>query len=142
MRLSKSSFIWLAIVMCIPAAFQARPFAAQSAASGTIEGTVTDATGAVVSGATVEIKNVLTNYDKTTTTDSSGVFQFSNLPFNNYYLRSPSRGFDVATDLNIRSTVPVSIVVALAVGVGSARQSRSKHRGPTCWKRFPMRIAT
>jgi len=39
--------------------------------SGTITGTVTDPSGAVVAGATVEIQNKVTGYDRTTTTDAA-----------------------------------------------------------------------
>ena len=42
--------------------------------TGTIQGTVTDANGAIVPGATVEIKNLETNLTKTLTTDDGGRF--------------------------------------------------------------------
>ena len=40
--------------------------------TGTIQGTVTDANGAIVPGANVEIKNLETNLSRTLTTDDGG----------------------------------------------------------------------
>ena len=46
---------------------------AQSAGNaGTINGTVTDATGAIVPGATVSIRNPVSGYERTATADSAG----------------------------------------------------------------------
>jgi len=61
-------------------------------ASGTVEGNRCRSTGAVVSGAKVEIRKPLTGYQQATTTDTSGVFRFSNLPFNNYHIEITQQG--------------------------------------------------
>src|SRR5688572_24067157 len=47
---------------------------AQNLSTGSIQGTVTDEQGAIVQGATVEARNVATNFSKTFTTDSDGRF--------------------------------------------------------------------
>jgi hypothetical protein len=52
--------------------------------TGTVSGSVTDPTGAVVSGSTVSLQNPVSGYQRSTTTDPSGHFQFTNLPFNPY----------------------------------------------------------
>lgn len=54
--------------------------------SGTIYGTVTDPTGAVVPGALVEIENPVSHYTKQTQADASGQYQFANVPLNPYRL--------------------------------------------------------
>src|SRR2546425_6869736 len=106
----------LASALFILSIFLAQPVQAQSVASGTVEGTVADPTGAVVSGAKVEIRNPLTGYQQATTTDTSGVFRFSNLPFNNYHIEITQQGFAAAgQDVNVRSTVPASVKVTLTV---------------------------
>jgi len=106
----------LATALFILSIFLAQPVQAQSVASGTVEGTVADPTGAVVSGAKVEIRNPLTGYQQATTTDTSGVFRFSNLPFNNYHIEITQQGFAAAgQDVNVRSTVPASVKVTLTV---------------------------
>ena len=91
--------------------------AAQSAASsGSISGTVVDATGAVVSGATVKLHNPVSGLDRTVTTDGAGQFSFTNVPFNPYHLSVQAQGFSpAAQDVSVRSTVPVSLQVSVAV---------------------------
>src|SRR5262245_51530436 len=89
---------------------------AQSVASGTIEGAVTDASGGVIVGAAVEIQNPITGFRQTTMTDAMGAFRFTNIPFNQYHLQVTQQGFATsAQDLNIRSTVPVTVKLMLSV---------------------------
>ena len=84
--------------------------------SGILDGTVTDATGGVVHGATVEIHNPVSHYDRSTTTDTNGKFRFANVPFNPYHLVVTATGFAASsTDVDIRSAVPMSVNVALKV---------------------------
>ena len=54
--------------------------------SGSISGTVTDSTGAVIPGAVVSVQNPVSTYARSATTDGAGHFRFSNLPFNPYHL--------------------------------------------------------
>ena len=89
---------------------------AQSVASGTIEGTVVDPTGGVVVGATVEIRNPITGFQQMVLTDASGMFRFTNIPFNPYHLQVTQQGFSpAAQDVNVRATVPISVKITLAV---------------------------
>jgi hypothetical protein len=90
---------------------------AQSAgSSGTINGTVTDVSGAVVPGATVVVVNPVSHYSSQTTTDSAGHYRFSNLPLNPYHLTVSAAGFAAFTqDLDVRSSVPLAATEALQV---------------------------
>jgi hypothetical protein len=94
---------------------------AQSAGSaGTINGTVTDTTGAIVPGATVTIANPVSGYSRTATADSDGHYQFTNLPFNPYHLAVSMAGFAAySQDVQVRSTVPVTIKNILGIGATS-----------------------
>ena len=96
---------------------------AQSAGnSGSIDGTVTDPTGAVVSKARVEIRNPVSGFDRSTTTDSSGRFQFTNIPFNPYHLTVTAPGFAAyVQDVEPRSSVPISVAIKMQVA-GSTEQ--------------------
>src|SRR5450755_429599 len=77
--------------------------------SGSVNGTVLDPTGAVVAGATVEIRNPVSGFDRSTTTDNDGRFAFTNIPFNPYHLTVTASGFMMsAQDVEPRSSVPVS----------------------------------
>ena len=106
----------LALFVLTPAAI----YAQSGGSSGTIHGTVTDPTGAVVPGATVTIENAVSHYSSRTTSDSAGHYQFSNLPFNPYHIVIAETGFtSVTQDVDVRSVVPLSLTTALQVGGGS-----------------------
>jgi Carboxypeptidase regulatory-like domain len=93
-----------------------RSVSGQSVASGTIEGTVVDPTGAVVTGAMVEMRNPLTGFQQTAVTDSSGMFRFTNVPFNPYHIQVTQQGFSpAALDVNVRTTVPIPVKMMISV---------------------------
>src|ERR1700761_5020800 len=88
--------------------------------AGTVVGTVTDATGAIVPGATVSIENPVSGYSRVTTTDSSGHYQFTNLPLNPYHVVVSLTGFASSTqDVQVRSFVPTTLKTTLMVGATS-----------------------
>jgi hypothetical protein len=103
------TMLLLFVFLCV-----ARP---QSGSSGSIQGVVNDPSGAVVAGATVEIDNVVSGYSRTVTTNADGAFKFTNLPFNTYHTTVTAKGFATFTeDVDVRSSVPVSVTVSLKVG--------------------------
>jgi hypothetical protein len=88
--------------------------------SGSISGAVTDPSGAVVPGATVTVENPVSGYLRTAKTDSTGRFQFSNLPFNPYHVTAAATGFGgVAQDADVRSAIPVNVNITLKVAGSS-----------------------
>ena len=91
---------------------------AQSAGNaGSINGMVIDQSGAVVPDVTVQIHNPVSQYDRTGTTDNDGRFSFPNVPSNNYHLSVTGPGFvTFAQDVEVRSTVPISLKITLQVG--------------------------
>jgi carboxypeptidase family protein len=89
----------------------------QTLSSGTVNGTVVDQSGAVVPGSTVELRNDISRYQQSTTTDAAGMFRFSNVPFNNYRVTAALSGFNTTTqDISIRSAVPQDVKLTMAVG--------------------------
>ncbi len=94
---------------------------AQSAGSGgTIYGTVTDTTGAILPNATVKIENPVSGYTRDTTSDSQGRYQFTNIPLNPYHLVVSAKGFAARSqDIDVRSPVPVTLKSVLNVGAES-----------------------
>jgi hypothetical protein len=66
---------------------------AQSAAMGTLTGTVTDASGTVVANATVTATNVDNGQMRGTTTATDGSYKFDGLPPGNYRLKFEAVGF-------------------------------------------------
>lgn len=84
----------------------------------TLSGTVTDATGAVIVGATVKIHNPVSGLDRSVPTDNAGQFSFSNVPFNPYHLTVMAKGFSPsAQDVELRSTVPANLNITLQAAV-------------------------
>jgi len=79
---------------------------AQTAATGALQGTVTDATGAVVPGATVTLTSTTTGQVRTATTGADGVYRFPLLPPGTYNLKFVANGFKgaEATGLNVNVT--------------------------------------
>src|SRR6266478_2093050 len=61
--------------------------------TGSISGTVTDSSGAVVSGAQVTLTSVGTSATRATTTDSAGAYNITNLSPSLYELKVSSQGF-------------------------------------------------
>lgn len=96
---------------------------AQTAGDGSLEGTVTDASGAVVANATVTATNVATNVATVRESSSAGFFSISPLPPGTYTVQVAAKGFEtlvqdnvVVDALQIRSLNPV-------LKVGEANQT-------------------
>ncbi|HWN97953.1 MAG TPA: TonB-dependent receptor, partial [Blastocatellia bacterium] len=88
--------------------------------AGTVQGVVTDPSNAVVSDAGVTIENRITGYKRETSTDATGAFRFDNIPPNTYLLSVSAKGFNVAQQtLTVRSSVPQSLAIALAIAARS-----------------------
>jgi Carboxypeptidase regulatory-like domain len=117
---SRRALRLLVAALCFCAATMPRAALAQNLGSaGTINGTVMDPSGAVIAGATVTVLNPVTGFTRTVTTDSSGEFTFTNVPFNPYHLTATAKGFaEQAQDLDVRSTVPVNLKIAMQLTGG------------------------
>jgi Carboxypeptidase regulatory-like domain/TonB-dependent Receptor Plug Domain len=107
-------FLTLALVTVL--ALLAPAARAQTGNSGTVSGIVTDPSGGVVSNATVTIHNPVSEYERSATTDASGAFSFTNVPFNPYHLSVNLKGFaPYAQDVDVNSSVPITIKIGLQV---------------------------
>src|SRR5260370_29436175 len=90
-------------------------------ATGGVNGTILDATGAVVAGASVTITNQGRKISNNTTSNGSGYYLFINLPPGVYFLSVEKRGFKKSTtesfslEVNQTITQPIHMVVG-AVG--------------------------
>ena len=104
---------------------------------GTLEGTVTDASGAVVPNATVTIINTDENTSRTVTTDASGNYTAVDLKAGHYSVEVSNAGFKTTRvdgiELGARQTLRVD--AALSVGevsqqveVTGAERGRDHHR--------------
>jgi hypothetical protein len=89
----------------------------QDITSGTIQGTVSDEQGAVVPGATVEARNVDTNFSRTFTTDSDGRFTFLSMPSGRYVVSVTKTGFGKLNQENVDVTVGRSVSLDITLKV-------------------------
>jgi hypothetical protein len=95
------------------------PFAAGQGmgSAGSVSGTVVDPSGAVVRGASVELQNRVSGYDRTVVTDESGTYHFLDLSPNNYRLSAKAPGFTgYGADVAVRGTVPVTQQIVMTLG--------------------------
>jgi hypothetical protein len=115
----------------------------QATAAGSLTGTVTDPTGAVVPGAAVVVTNAATGQEFTAKTNDEGIFTIPTLGSGLYTATISVKGFKQAkvTEIKIDAGKPSSFAVALEIGsqdqtvtiVGSAEllQTQSATVGTT-----------
>src|SRR5688572_28431803 len=83
----------LGICLFVMLLFSAAVLAQTQITSETIQGTVVDEKGAFVPGASIEIRNVDTNYSRSATTDDEGRFVALLLPSGKYTITVTKTGF-------------------------------------------------
>jgi outer membrane receptor protein involved in Fe transport len=85
---------------------------------GTILGTVTDASGAVISGASVKIHNDNTGQDRATQTSADGSYTVSELPIGTYTVTVSQSGFQTSVTSSVTVDVGVERRVDAALKPG------------------------
>ena len=110
----------LRIVPALALIFAALAAPAQSGNAGAVRGTVTDPSGAVVPNVDVQLVNGVSGFGQTATTDATGHFVFSNVPFNPYRISVSAPGFaPLNRNVEIRSSVGTILNLTLQVAGGS-----------------------
>jgi hypothetical protein len=105
----------LAVLLSIPLGLHAQQY------SGTIVGTVTDSTGAVIPGATVTATNTGTGESVHQTSGSKGEFTFAQLPIGTYEVRVKQGNFKefVETGVVVHTSTPTEVPAVLQVGAAT-----------------------
>src|SRR5437667_1712889 len=99
--------------------------------TGTIQGTVTDANGAIVPGASVEIKNLDTNLTRTLTTDEGGRFVALALPPGPYSVTVSKQGFATAVAEKLDLTVGQALNLPVAMKISQVQERVTITATPT-----------
>src|SRR5438132_2302588 len=99
--------------------------------TGTIQGTVTDANGAIVPGASVEIRNLDTNLSRTLTTDEGGRFIALALPPGKYSVTVSKQGFATAVAEKLDLTVGQTLNLPVAMKISSVEERVTINATPT-----------
>src|SRR5689334_20645182 len=117
-RVNRYSMLAVFVLICF-----ALNSAAQSTASGTINGRVVDQQGAVIPGAAIVARNVDTGLQRSTTSSSQGDYQISNLPPGVYEVGASSPNFAASRVPRVVIQVGDQRDVNFRLSIGSAQQT-------------------
>ncbi len=112
----------ITLVLCLLASFA---FAQSEIGGATLNGTVTDATGAAVPNAKVTVVDNATGLTRTTETTEGGLYGFQRLPVGAYTLSVEAGGFKTARRTNVELTVGAVATINIAVEIGAAQETVS-----------------
>src|SRR5256714_6615412 len=91
--------------------------------TGSIQGTVTDASGAAVNGATVTLTNQGTNAALTTTTSADGTYKFTPVRIGTYKVKAALQGFQTVEQRDINVNVDQNVVADFTLKPGSMTET-------------------
>lgn len=118
MRIKVQRTALLRMIVAVIVMLGAPMLQAQNAASGSLEGTVTDSTGAVVPGVEVVVTNQATGVSQTVSSSGNGFYSAASLPGGDYQLVAIKEGFrkDTIRDIHLDPGARRGIDVKLLVG--------------------------
>jgi len=120
MKVQRKVALCATVFACMALSLLTVTVSAQIAGTGNIQGTVTDATGAVVPQASVILTNDATHVARKTSSDSAGVYVFPGVPVGRYNLSVAAPGFKTYFRTGIVLEVGSSIAINAALQVGTA----------------------
>jgi hypothetical protein len=91
---------------------------ARAGITGSISGTVTDPSGAVISGVTVTVTSISTNVQSTTVTDAKGFYSFPALNVDHYDVTVNHSGFKNFLERGVRINANSAILIDIKLEVG------------------------
>ena len=91
--------------------------------TGSITGTITDSSSAVVGGAKVTLTNEGTSATLSTTADSGGAYTFTPVRIGSYSITVAYQGFQTTTQKNITVNVGSALVVNFALKPGQVSET-------------------
>jgi hypothetical protein len=123
MRVRRQIFssLFACFLLCLAVLLSSAPCVwAQSTASGTVAGTVTDPSGAVVNGATVTLTDSATKNSRSLTTNEAGRYIFVNVDPGAYDVSISKQGFATTkTQTTVQVGVATTLNLSLQVGGGN-----------------------
>ena len=123
-RASGFQYQKLAICLSVAAMLLAAPQCfGQAVAVGSLSGQVTDASGALMSGAEVTVTQTETQFNRTVTTDAQGHYLLSNLPVGPYLLSVKAQGFKTYEQRGIVLQVGSNVQANAAMQIGAVSEN-------------------
>ena len=102
------------------------PAAAQSTAiNGSIEGVISDESGAVLPGVTVTVTNLDTGDTRVVVTNESGLYRAPLLPLGKYKVEAELQGFKKLEQTGINVSAGQTAVISIKLGVGAVTETIS-----------------
>ena len=114
---SRLTLLPLSLVLFFFLAFASRPLAGQLG-TGTLNGTITDTTGAAIPGAAITLTDVETNAQRQILSDKKGYFTIPDVNIGKYKLTATAAGFSTASKVGIEVTVGAQLTVDLPLAAG------------------------
>src|SRR6267143_6512481 len=118
MRKLLSAFFVLALALC----FASSGWGQAQITTATVQGDVLDEKGGSVPGASVEAKNLDTNFVRTESTDADGHFVILNLAPGRYTLTISKQGFASVLQQNLNLTVGQVLTIPVKLKISSVAQ--------------------
>jgi len=105
----------------------ATPYGRAQVVSGSIVGTVTDQTGAVVPNAKIALTNTGTGFERAAVTNTSGEYVADNLPTGSYTVTVEATGFQKLVRTGVQLPYGETVTADLQLKVGDVRETVQVH---------------
>ena len=122
------------VAYCFALLFAAGSAFGQAGGTGSIQGTVTDPSGAVVAGASVTATNLATGVRTERKTTDAGFFVLSLLPAGEYSVTVTATGFQTLTQPRVAVDALAVVGLDLKLQIGAASQSVTVEAAPSMLK--------
>jgi hypothetical protein len=119
-----------AVLLVGLAIFMAQVAIQAQTATGSLSGTITDPSNAVVAGATVTLVNTATGAERSAVSSSLGTFDFQALQPGTYTVSVEAKGFKKAVARDITVSVSSAAQVTIPLEIGSASETVTGHGQP------------
>jgi hypothetical protein len=141
-RVEKVQFVTLLALFCVTALGGLSMPASADNLYASIRGTVTDPTGAVISGAKLTATNSATGILYTTDSNSTGSFTFLQLPIGDYSVKAELTGFKVYTASGIHLDLDQVYNLSVKLVLGAATEQVVVEANPVQVEQTDMQLGT
>jgi hypothetical protein len=121
-RSPRTTPLWI-VTLLLLGVFTVSPASAHARIAGSISGTVRDASGGVLPGATVTLMNVALQMPLVTTTDAKGLYTFPDIAVGRYDLTITLDGFRPLTRAGLVVSTDSRLVEDATLAVGGQRET-------------------
>src|SRR3954464_10127375 len=108
---------YLRVLLALVAVFVVTIGAVAQAGQGSVEGTVTDPSGAVVPGASLKLTNTATNLSFNAASNEAGYFRFPVVPVGSYDLVAEGKSFSTYNQKGVPVTVGSRVNLPITLGL-------------------------